>query len=166
MLKRRLWLQILLLVAVSSGMAIMTNAVRPNRLDWVIDPETSIDPGENPELAERVSVTLEELREHLLLGTAFLVDARKPEEYAAGHLATAINIPSTEKELYLDQIFEMLPPGELIIIYCEGGDCESSNVVFKFLVNNGYGIENLRMYRPGWEALGELDDLPIAYETE
>jgi hypothetical protein len=60
----------------------------------------------------------------------------------------------------------MLPPGGLIIIYCEGGDCESSNVVFKFLVNNGYSTETLRMYRPGWEVLGELDDLPIAYETE
>ena len=113
-MKRRLWLQILLLVVVSSAMAIVTNAVRPNRLDWLIDPETSVDPGENPELAERISVTLEQLREHLLMGTAFVVDARKPEEFAAGHLATAINIPSTEAEQYLDRIFEMLPPGELI----------------------------------------------------
>ncbi len=165
-MKLKMWLQVLVLVTVSCGVAALTNAVRPDRLAWVIDPETSVNPGENPQLAEQVAVTLEELREHLLLGTAALVDARKPEEYAAGHLATAINIPSTEKEQYLDVMFEMLPPEGLIIIYCEGGDCESSNEVFQFLVDNGYRIENLRMYRPGWEVLGELDDVPIAYETE
>jgi len=166
LLKWRIGLQVFVLGVVSIGLAAVTNAVRPDRLAWVIDPDTSIDPGENPGLAERVAISLEELREHLMLGTAAFVDARKPEEYAEGHLATAINIPSTQKEQSLDVIFEMLPPEGLIIIYCEGGECESSNVVFKFLVDNGYPIENLKIYLPGWEVLGQLDDLPIVDGTE
>ncbi|HEQ60808.1 MAG TPA: rhodanese-like domain-containing protein [Firmicutes bacterium] len=166
LLEWRIGLQVLVLGVVSIGLAAVTNAVRPNRLAWVIDPKTSVDPGENPELAEQVAISLEELREHLMLGTAAFVDARKPEEYAEAHLATAINIPSTQKEHYLDVMFEMLPLEGVIIIYCEGGGCESSNVVFKFLVDNGYPVENLKMYMPGWEALGELDDLPIVYGTD
>jgi len=158
--------QVLVLVVVFSGLAILTNAVRPDRLAWVIDPQASLNPGENPQLAEQVSITLEELREYLLSGTATFIDARKPEEFVAAHLAMAVNIPSSEKEQYLDQVFEMVPPDGLIIIYCEGGECESSNEVFEFLADNGFSIENLRMYRPGWEVLGEAADLPIVYETE
>lgn len=165
-MKGRLWLQVVVLVTVSSAMAVLTNAVRPNRLDWIVDPETSVNPGENSALADRVAIGLEELQEHLTLGTAAMVDTRKSEEYAAGHVATAVNIPSTEKEQYLDRVFEMLPPDGLIIIYCEGGDCESSREVFEFLVHSGFSIENLRIYDPGWEVLGALDDLPIAYEID
>ena len=93
--------------------------------------------------------------------TATIVDTRKPEAFAEGHLAMAINVPSTEKELYLDRIFELIPPEGLIIIYCEGGDCEASNEVFEFLVSNGFQIQNLRIFQPGWEVLGSLSDLPI-----
>ena len=155
------WFRIFLLLIVSSAAAVLTNAVRQDSLPWVIDPNTSFNPGENPSLAERVSITLDELRDHLNNMTATIVDARKPEAFAEGHLETAINVPSTEKELYLDRIFELIPPESLIIIYCEGGDCEASNEVFEFLVSNGFQIQNLRIFQPGWEVLGSLSDLPI-----
>jgi rhodanese-related sulfurtransferase len=154
------------LIAVSSLAAVLTNAVRQDCLPWILDPNASLNPGENPALAQRVSISLEELRDHLDNMTASFVDARTPEEFMAGHLETAINIPSTEKEFYLDRVFEMLPPEGLIIIYCEGGECESSNEVFEFLLGNGFQIEHLRIFQPGWEFLGSLSDLPIREGTE
>jgi rhodanese-related sulfurtransferase len=153
--------RVLLLLAVSSVAAVLTNTVRKDGLAWVIDPNTSTNPGENPTLAEQVSITLDELCDHLDNGTATFIDARKTEEFEKGHLANAINVPSTEKEQYIDRIFEMLPSEGLIIIYCEGGDCESSNEIFEFLVSNGFKTENLRIFQPGWEVLGTWTDLPI-----
>lgn len=162
----RVFFRIIVLLAVSSAAAVLTNAIRQDGLPWVIDPKTSVNPGENPSLAEQISVAIEELRDHLNNMTATFVDARKPEEFTEAHLATAVNIPSTEKEQYIDRMFEMLPPDGLIIIYCEGGGCESSSEVFEFLVSNGFGIENLRIFQPGWEILGSLPDLPITVGTE
>jgi len=158
--------RIFLLLAVSSVAAVFTNAVRRDGLPWVIDPNTSIDPGENPSLAARVSITIDEVRDHLNNMTATFVDARKPDEFARSHLAAAINIPATEKEQYIDSIFEIIPPDGLIIIYCEGGGCESSYEVFKFLVSNGFRIESLRIFYPGWEILGGLSDIPVVSGTE
>ena len=47
----------------------------------------------------------------------FLVDVRTPEEYAAGHIPTAINLP-------VDEIGDRQPTedkGALIIVYCASG---------------------------------------------
>jgi rhodanese-related sulfurtransferase len=48
----------------------------------------------------------------------FLVDVRTPEEYAAGHIPTAINIPVTE--------IGRRPPTKdldaLIVVYCRSGN--------------------------------------------
>ena len=50
-------------------------------------------------------------------GPYYLVDVRTPEEYAAGHLSTAVNIPVTQ--------IESTPPtpekGALIVVYCRSG---------------------------------------------
>ncbi len=143
-------------------MAVLVNGVRPNPLPWVIDPSKSINPGENPELNRKASISLEEMLEAYMQGTALFVDARTGEEFEQGHLAGAIHVPAAEKDLYLDRIFEHLPFGMTIVIYCEGGECESSNVVYEFLVINGFSTDDLRIFQPGWEVLGgEESGLPV-----
>jgi len=159
---KQLAVRALMIILVSSVAAVLCNVVRPDPLAWMIDPQKSMNPSENPDLAQQIAIGLVELRDHLLNGTATLVDARKPEEFASGHLAGAINIPSTQLQESLDRVFEMVPPQGLIIIYCEGGDCASSHEVFEFLVENGFAVENLRIFLPGWEVLGREDSgLPL-----
>lgn len=143
-------------------MAVLVNVVRPDPLPWVIDPSKSINPGENPELNRKSSISLEEVLEAYMQGAALFVDARSEEEFEQGHVAGAIHIPAAEKDLYLDRIFEHLPFGMMIIIYCEGGECESSNVVYEFLAMNGFSTDDLRIFHPGWEILGgEESGLPV-----
>ena len=157
------WVKLLIILVVSTGLGLISNAVRPNRLPWVIDPATSLNPGENKDLAERITVSLDEFRRRYEAGTAQFVDARKAEEFEAGHLEGAISIPSIEVDLYLERIFETLSFDQPVIIYCEGGDCESSHVVYEFLILNGFPSESLYIYFPGWEVLGnEETGLPIA----
>lgn len=61
-----------------------------------------------------------------------LIDVRTPEEYAAGHIPTAINVP-------VDQIGNRPPTGEkdvLIIVYCRSGN--RSATARKILQDLGY----------------------------
>ena len=156
--------QAAVLILVSSVLAVATNALRPDSLPWWLDPSKSLNPVDNPDLAGPTRILLEDVRRHFEAGTATFVDARTVEDYAEGHLATAVNIPSTEKEDHLDRIFQMLPPDGLIIIYCEGGNCEASGEVFEFLLSNGFALANLKIFEPGWEVLSGQADLPVARE--
>lgn len=159
---RSLYLKILALLLISSVLGVLTNTFRADGLSWILDTEKSLNPGLNPQLAARVEISLDELREHLFAGTASFVDARRVESFEKGHLATAINIPAHDRTLYLDRVYQMLPPEGLIIIYCDGENCEESNDVFEFLVESGYQIENMRIFSPGWIVLEEQSDLPIS----
>lgn len=63
----------------------------------------------------------------------YLVDVRTPEEYAAGHIPTAINIP-------LDTIAATFPVEKKdarIIVYCRSGN--RSGQAQKILFEQGYG---------------------------
>jgi len=153
--------QSLALLGVASLLAVLVNAARPGGLPWVLRPSESTNPGENPDLAREVLVSLEDVRKHLADGSATFVDARRPEEFLKGHLALAVNVPADRKQDTVNKVFEFVPREGTVIIYCEGGECEASNEVFEFLLGLGYRKENLRVFKPGWERLRSLGDLPI-----
>lgn len=50
-------------------------------------------------------------------GAAVLVDVREPDEYAAGHIAGAINLPLSR--FSPDQLPET--PGKTVVLQCAGG---------------------------------------------
>jgi len=52
-------------------------------------------------------------------GLVTVLDVRPPEEYAAGHLPGAINIPLAELEKHLHEF----DPGQEIVAYCRGPHC-------------------------------------------
>ncbi|MFO0974116.1 MAG: rhodanese-like domain-containing protein [Phycisphaerae bacterium] len=158
--------RIFILLMSATAAAAFTNAVRGKPLAWQVDRAASANPGVNPELEKQVELTFDEFAAALRDGTATFVDARKPEEFSAGHIAGAINIPSTEKEQYIGTVNTALPRDRPVIIYCGGGQCEASNEVFEFLVGAGLDKAQLRIFKPGWELLGKRTDLPIAMGLE
>ena len=59
-----------------------------------------------------------DLAAQIQVGTApLIVDVRSPEEYAAGHVPGAINLPFRE----IDQHLEVLRSQPKLVIYCERG---------------------------------------------
>lgn len=158
-------MRVLVLLVASTGAAVFANAVRP-RLDWVIKPDSSDNPNVNKVLLDQVRISPEQFRGYLASGTAMIVDARKPDEFAEGHVAGAINIPSTMKEQYIGIAFSRLPPDSMIVIYCGGGKCEASAEVFEFLVGAKFDKKNLRIFEEGWEWIGKQTDIPIMHGTE
>lgn len=158
-------LRAVVLLFASTGAAVFANALRP-KIPWVINPSESVNPKENPDVGIKSRINADQFRTYLTSGTATIVDARKPEEFAEGHVAGAINIPSTMKEQYIGTVFGRLPPDSLIVIYCGGGKCEASAEVFEFLVGAKFKIENLRIFEDGWEWIGKQTDIPIMHGTE
>jgi hypothetical protein len=110
---------------------------------------------------------IEELKTILEAGEAIIIDARKPEKFLAGHLVTAINIPSTQifRPETINKVKALISPADEIVIYCGGHDCNSSKDVHEFLIGLEYPAENIRIFKPGWELLGQAD-IPKAVGEE
>jgi rhodanese-related sulfurtransferase/uncharacterized membrane protein YphA (DoxX/SURF4 family) len=72
-------------------------------------------------------------------GRVLLVDARPDVFFEDGHIAGAINLPSGEFKKVYPARETALKAAKRIIVYCDGGGCESSAVVVAALRELGFG---------------------------
>ncbi len=70
---------------------------------------------------------------------ALLLDVRSPEEFAAGHLEGALNIPVDALEARLD---ELGPKERPVVVYCRSG-ARSSRARTLLLAQGWQRVENL-----------------------
>lgn len=85
---------------------------------------------------------------------AAVIDVREPDEYEAGHIPGAINIPLRELGANVDQI----PTDQPVFVYCQSG--WRAALATGALHSAGY--ENARSFPPsfaGWKAAGEEVEL-------
>jgi rhodanese-related sulfurtransferase len=85
---------------------------------------------------------------------AIFVDARDVEDFDKGHIPGSICLPVDQFRAGKQKL--MAPKGSLVVVYCSGGDCESSNDLAGLLVKGGF--KKVRVYKGGfdeWEALGQ-----------
>jgi rhodanese-related sulfurtransferase/DNA-binding transcriptional ArsR family regulator len=85
------------------------------------------------------SVTSEQLLQRIREGAVTLIDVRPPEEYAAGHLKGALNIPLTDFRKRLP----LLKKRTEIVAYCRGPYCVMALDAVQTLRNNGYRAQAL-----------------------
>ena len=78
---------------------------------------------------------------------ALLLDLRPVEEYEAGHLPKALNLPIDEFE----QKKAQLPKEKTIIVYCRGRQCGYANLAAKDLQSLGYSIYSLNRSFADWK---------------
>ncbi|HKV97337.1 MAG TPA: rhodanese-like domain-containing protein [Gammaproteobacteria bacterium] len=84
------------------------------------------------------------------LGKVLIVDVREPEEYAAGHIPGAINIPRGVLEFRINQYPDLQDRDREIVMQCQGGGRSALATVamqdlgFKHVVNlaGGFGAWN------------------------
>ena len=105
----------------------------------------------------RYAITLDEIRERVRNGEAVFIDARGPRDFASGHIRGALNMPAGQKEAYMVELSQSVERGQFIIIYCNGPHCDSSDMVYEYLAPKGF--TNMRVFRPGWEAIDSVRDL-------
>jgi rhodanese-related sulfurtransferase len=131
-------LSLLLAIGVASGL--LSNWLSPKGIPWVTPPKKAAQPED--------FLSLEKAYELWSTGTAFFLDARKPDDFAAGHIAQAFNLPAGEFEEHFIRVAPMLAPESDLIVYCEGADCELSHRLAADLER--FGFTNVHMLFNGW----------------
>ncbi len=81
------------------------------------------------------AITPSELAERVRSGTApFILDVRTPQEYSAGHIPGAINIPHSE---LADRLVELkVSKSDEIVVHCQRGP--RSKIAERILTDAGY----------------------------
>ena len=101
-------------------------------------------------LDELEPVSREELLARVRAGTAAALDVRPEDEFSAGHVAGAINIPLSQLERRLAE----LPDDLEIVAYCRGQWCVLSFEAVAQLRRLGYRVRRLEEGYPEWKMAG------------
>ncbi len=95
-------------------------------------------------------VPAREVLTRLKNGLVTVLDVRPAEEFAAGHLPGAINVPVDKLENYLSK----LPKRKEVIAYCRGPYCLMSFEAVEKLRKRGFKAKRLEDGYPEWRAAG------------
>jgi rhodanese-related sulfurtransferase/DNA-binding transcriptional ArsR family regulator len=95
-------------------------------------------------------VPAQELLERAKKGLVTVLDVRPEEEYAAGHLPGAINVPLDR----LERALARLPKRREIVAYCRGPYCLMSFEAVARLRKRGFRARRLENGFPEWRAAG------------
>ena len=71
-------------------------------------------------------------------GIAIYLDAREPQDYAAGHIGNAFNLPALNFEAHFGKVAPLLTPTSRIVVYCDGTQCDLSHRVSERLQQMGF----------------------------
>jgi rhodanese-related sulfurtransferase len=95
-------------------------------------------------------VSRKELLRRMREGLVTVIDTRPSEEFAAGHLPGALNVPLREIKRRLRE----LPRDREIVAYCRGPYCVLSYEAVAELRKSGFSAVRLEDGYPEWKAAG------------
>jgi len=93
-------------------------------------------------------ITLEETEDLWASGAAVVLDARAAGLFGEGRVPGARNVPSAGREEALPEEVLALPKDGTLVVYCEGGDCQSSLALARRLHDEGF--RDIRVFGGGW----------------
>ncbi|MDD4341873.1 MAG: rhodanese-like domain-containing protein [Kiritimatiellae bacterium] len=145
----------MVLLAMAVLLGTVANFVRPQatRLPWVSDWDRHIET-----LAFRAGIPVTFLNgAQTRVGdpATAIIDARLPDEFAAGHLPRAWSLPVADVEQRLVDYVSQLTPETPILVYCGGSECDDALELAKKL--REFGFEDVTLYPGGiaeWVAYG------------
>jgi rhodanese-related sulfurtransferase len=91
-----------------------------------------------------------ELLQRVRDGMVTILDVRPNEEYAAGHVPGALNVPLKE----LEQQLEILPRDQEVVAYCRGAYCILAFEAVARLREKGFQARRLEDGFPEWQHAG------------
>jgi rhodanese-related sulfurtransferase/DNA-binding transcriptional ArsR family regulator len=95
-------------------------------------------------------IPAKELLDRARKGLVTVLDVRPPEEFAAGHVPGAVNIPIHE----LEKRIKELPRRREVVAYCRGPYCLMSYDAVSVLRKKGLKARRLEAGMPEWRAAG------------
>ncbi|MEA3274102.1 MAG: metalloregulator ArsR/SmtB family transcription factor [Pseudomonadota bacterium] len=112
-------------------------------VDRLVDTYLSVKDSLEPVPAQ---VLLQRVRD----GLVTVLDVRPPEEYAAGHIPGAVNVPLMQ----LEQNLGALPQGREVVAYCRGAYCVLAFDAVARLRRRGLEAHRLENGFPEWKQAG------------
>jgi rhodanese-related sulfurtransferase len=102
------------------------------------------------DLAALEPVTAEDLHRRLADPQVVVIDVRRPEDYARGHIPGALSVPQDE----LRDRLATLPRDREIVAYCQGPYCVASPQSVQFLREHGHRASTLAGGLTRWRRNG------------
>jgi rhodanese-related sulfurtransferase len=88
-------------------------------------------------------------------GNFLFLDARSPEDYKAGHIPGAINLPVYDHDDLTSDFIARTPLTASIIVYCAGIQCDDSHTLANNLRSTGFSqVSVFSSGMPAWRAAG------------
>jgi rhodanese-related sulfurtransferase len=96
------------------------------------------------------TLTYEQVKKYRFDPKFFFIDARPPELFNKGRIGNAVNIYplQDDHDNYMKSLVK-LPTDKIIVVYCDGGECELSHDVINDL--KSFGFSKVLLYAGGWE---------------
>ena len=144
-----------LIILIGSAMGLIYNAVSPGGIalkgNWSpkITSDSLVVPYGYEEDGDPPAISLDYAMMKFQSRKTIFLDARYPEDFKAGRIKGAINLPYEESEEYAPQVLPKLPQEEEIIAYCDGTECEESLLLARELRELGY--EDIKVFFGGWQ---------------
>ena len=137
---RRTIQRALLIVLGGGALGLVANAISPRGIPYITPPQ--------PKLQAQDAIPLQEAQELWSGGAMFFLDARSPSDYAAGHIVNAFNLPVEEFDGHYPGVAALLTPDTIIVVYCDGLQCDLSHRLMAKLRELGY--RHVRVLVNGW----------------
>jgi len=105
-------------------------------------------------IGHRAFVTLTE-DPMMAAGAYLIVDARRAEDFSAGHIPGALHLDPFFPDEGLPALMPLLPIAQRVVVYCNGGECEDSETAALMLMQFGVPSDRLAVYTGGiaaWRA--------------
>jgi rhodanese-related sulfurtransferase len=106
------------------------------------------------------SIELNEVLQYHTNELVIFIDSRIADQYQAGHIPGALNIPGTEISLLKSDVINKFKESPAIVVYCNGEACPLAAAAAQSLVN--LGLDNVKLYAGGWPEWHSCG-LPIAF---
>ena len=147
-------LKTLVIIFLGSAMGLVYNALTPGGItlkgSWSskITSDSVVVPYSYKEGSDPHAISLDYAMMKFQSTKVIFLDARLPGDFKAGHIRGAINLPYEEFEVHAPSVLPKLNKNEEIIAYCDGTECESSLLLARELLEDGY--KNIKVFFGGW----------------
>jgi rhodanese-related sulfurtransferase len=145
--------QILCMLVVAAGFALLFNGLSPRGIPWFTAWKDQVEKRAGDEGIQMVAFrTVQEAVNSPLYQ---IVDARSEADYAAGHIAGAVSLPFVAMEDHFELIGMLLDEAKPVILYCSSRSCDDALLLALEL--KAMGASALQLYVDGfeqWNALG------------
>ncbi len=140
------------LMICGAALGAISNEIGPkqNRISWI----RGVPQGGTPDGAlKHGDLSLNAMKTLSESPYTIVLDARDRDDFCRGHIPNAISLPVRKfDEEFPKQSLPLMASkdsGQVIIIYCTGGDCEDSKQMKERLA--GFQLDNTMIYEGGWQ---------------